>query len=129
MHVVANKGLVQALEIWVKTDEVKCKFFQTRLELLGHVVTPTEINLNEQKIDNILQAPMFQFSTHYISYYTKSNAESRFVKFQDTFANAKVLVSKSLQYWYITMLISLFSCIVMLPQMEWGLLDAHSGWS
>ena len=35
----------------------KCKFFQTRIEFLGHVVTSTGISPTKQRVDNVLQTP------------------------------------------------------------------------
>ena len=42
----------------LRLNEAKYKFFQTELELLGHVVTPSWICPTEQRVNNILKAPI-----------------------------------------------------------------------
>ena len=47
----------------LRLNEAKCKFFQTRTEFLGHVVTPTGISPTEERADNILQAPALKIKS------------------------------------------------------------------
>ena len=57
-HTQNLKNVLSRLQKFgLRLNEGKCKFFQTRLEFLGHVVTPTGISPTEQRVANILQAP------------------------------------------------------------------------
>ena len=42
----------------LRLNEAKWKFFQSELEILGHVVTPAGIRPIDQRVDNILKAPI-----------------------------------------------------------------------
>ena len=58
-HTQNLKNVMSRLQKFgLRLNEAKCKFFQTELEFLGHVVTPSGIRPTEQRVDNILKAPI-----------------------------------------------------------------------
>ena len=52
------KNAVQRLQKFgLRLNEAECKFFQKKLEFLGHVVIPSGIHPTDQRVDNILKVP------------------------------------------------------------------------
>ena len=42
----------------LRVNASKCKYFQPELEFLGHVITPVGIRHTNQRIKDVLQAPI-----------------------------------------------------------------------
>ena len=103
----------------LRLNEAKWKFFQSELEILGHVVTPAGIRPTDQRVDNILKAPIPKSKSELKSFLGLMTYNAKFVpsvasilhplylllrkdsrwewtdKCQEAFDKAKVLVSKS----------------------------------
>ena len=61
-HTQNLKNVLSKLQKFgLRLNEAKCKFFQTKIEFLGHVITPNGISPTEQRVDNILQTPAPNF--------------------------------------------------------------------
>ena len=68
-HTQNLKNVLSRLQKFgLRRNEAKCKFFQTKIEFLGHVITPNGISPTEQRVDNILQAPVPKTKSELKSY-------------------------------------------------------------
>ena len=119
-HTQNLKNVLSRLQKFgLRLNEAKCKFFQTKIEFLGHVITPNGISPTEQRVDNILQAPAPKTKSELKSFLGLMTYNSKFipsvasvlhplyqllrkdsrwqwtVKCQDAFDKAKVLMSQS----------------------------------
>ena len=53
-----RKVMDRLQKIWLRVNAAKCKYFQLELEILGHVITPSGISPTQQRIADVLKAPV-----------------------------------------------------------------------
>jgi len=113
-HVKNLRNVMARLHL--KVNASKCKYFQSELEFLGHVITPSGICPTQQRIVDVLKAPMPANKSELKSFLGLMTCNAKFIpsvasllhplyhkdshwnwtaKCQEAFDKAKALVSKA----------------------------------
>ena len=120
MPTILKNVMYRLQKFGLRLNEAKCKFFQSELEFLSHVVTPAGIRPTEQRVDKILKAPTPKNKSELKSFLGLMTYNAKFIpsvasilhplyqllrkdsrwkwtaKCQEAFDKGKELVSKSL---------------------------------